>query len=1009
MNILRKLVEKRNWVACLICVNFINVSSVDIVYAKDNITLNLSQTYNGFKLVSEKPLGEINSIAMEFKHIKSGARLLYLKNEDENKVFSINFYTPPSDDKGANHIIEHSVLYGSEKYPVKSPIMQIMKDSVSNYANAITFNDRTEYPFATNNSKDFRNIMGIYMDAVFYPNFRKDPKIFSQEGWCYNLNHKDSDLSYNGVVYNEMKGNYSSPNVILENTIMKSLFPDTLYNYSAGGDPEDIVKLTRDKALETYNKYYTPSNSYIYLYGKIDILDNLKFLDDNYLSKFDKKEINVTIPVQKPFSKRQEKNEDYAVEIGADTKNKTYLSLNYVVNTNVSDEDMLGLQLLNLMMFSSSTSPISREVIKSGLGSSMQGGLNTNLKQPVFQITLSGAEAINKDKYIRTIDSEFNKIFRHGISKQSITSVLSLAEASIRSQKTVGNKGLDYGEKAVSGWMYTGDSTAYLGFEHNLANIKKSVDTDYFNKLIKKYIIDNKHSSLVVLAPRAGLQEENDLKEKKALADYKSKLSKKDVDDLVKQTKELKTWQDKPDSKESIAKMPTLLLSDINTKTKPTLQIEKNIDNVKILNRPLYTNKLAYINMYFDSSRVPQDKLQYVYLLSNILGRVDTDKHKVAEVYKELLNIGGLSFIPIAIPKFKNNEIYYPKFVVECSTLTDNLEKSTNLMGEVINKSKLDDKAQLKGIVKSLKEGFAQTTINSPESIASSRIKSYVSEVGQYNEIGDVKFYDFLVDLDANFDAKAEDTITNLKTVSKLIFNKENLVVGVTIDPDQYNKFEKNLTLLLSKISNKKLETYNYKFAQAAKNEGLAITSQVQYISKGYDINKLGYKYTGSMEVLAKILTTEYLMNEVREKGGTYGSSFSISSQGVAMFSSYRDPKLKETLKAFDKSADFLRSFTADESKMTSYILGLINSKDTLLQPSTKGKSEDYDYISGKTKQDKDKIFNEILNTKAEDIRAFADMIEAITKQNVYCVVGRKDKLNNNKDIFTKVIYDILK
>ncbi|MBC8059393.1 MAG: insulinase family protein [Clostridiaceae bacterium] len=1007
MKILKKLLLKKSWIACIICINIISINMPATVHSEVTTTLSLGQTYSGFRLMSEKPLAEINSTAMVFQHIKSGARLLYLKNEDQNKVFSINFYTPPSDDKGVNHVIEHSVLYGSEKYPVKSPLMQIMKDSVSNYANAITFNDRTEYPFATNNSKDFRNLMGIYMDAVFCPNFRKDSKIFSQEGWHYDLATKDADLTYNGVVYNEMKGNYSSPEVILQDAIMKSLFPDTLYRFEAGGDPQAIPQLTRDKTLETYYKYYTPSNSYIYLYGKLDILDNLKFLDGSYLGKFHKKEVITTIEVQKPFFQRQEKDAEYSVPIGSDTKNKSYLSLNYAVNINKNMDDMLGLQLLNLMLFASDTSPISNAIIQSGLGSSVQSNLNTNLAEPVFQITVNGAEATNKDKFLQFMDLNLAGIVKNGIDKQTITSVFNLAETSIRAQKTVGNKGLGYGENAIAGWMYTGDPTTYLGFEENLANIKKSIDTGYFQKLVQKYFIDNKHSSLIVFKPKVGLQEEMDAKVKKSLADYKSKLSAKDIDELVKQTKDLKTWQDTPDSKKALSAIPTLLLSDINTNTEKTPQIEKKIDKVKILEHPLYTNKVAYMNMYFDTSTVPQDKLQYLYLLSNIIGRIDTDKHNATEVYNELLNVGGLCFTPSVIPKFKDNTVYYPKFVVSCSTLTDNLPNAINVISELINNSKMDNKAQLKNLVRSIKDSLVGSIINTPNSVSNTRIQSYLSPLGQYNETGDLQFYKFILDLDANFDFKAEEVINNLKAVSGLVFNKENLIVGVTIDPDQYNKFEQSLATLLSQIPNRKLKVYNYKFNNTTKNEGLMLPSQVQYIAKGYDINKLGYKYNGAMEVLGKILTTEYLMNEVREKGGAYGASFSISPQGTAMFSSYRDPNLKETLKIFDKSGDFLRKFKADDTQMTSYILGLINSKDTLLDPSTKGAIEDYGYISGKVEQDSTKIFNEIINTKAEDIRAYAPMMEAIAKQNIYCVVGGNERLQQNKSLFTKII-DVL-
>lgn len=1003
MRLLKKLILKKSCVAFFICISLTVMYLPATTHAEEAATFATGQIYNGFKLVEDKPLSEINSNALVFEHVKSGARLLYLQNDDENKVFSISFYTPPSDDTGVNHVIEHSVLYGSEKYPVKSPLMQVLKDSVSNFANALTFSDRTEYPFATNNYKDFKNLLGIYMDAVFYPNFRYEPKIFSQEGWHYELNSKDSDLSYNGVVYNEMKGNYSSPDVLLQDNVMKSLFPNTLYNFESGGDPEVIPQLTRDKALETYNKYYTPSNSYIYLSGKLDILDTLKFLDEQYLSKFDKKTIDSTIPTQKPFNQRTEKDADYAVPVGSDTNNKTYLSLNYAINVNGNSDDIYGLQLLNAMLLSSNSSILSNAIIQNGFGSSAQGSFNVNLAEPVFQIQVSGANEQNKDNYTKFIDAALTNIAKGGIDKNTIDSVFNSAEISLRAQKTVGSRGLNFDEDAIAGWMYYGNPTTYLESEKSFANIKKSIDSGYFENLIQKYFIDNKHSSLVVLKPKAGLQEEMDANAKKTLADFKSKLSDSEIDSLVKQTKDLKAWQDTPDTKEALSSIPTLSLSDINTNTSTTPLIEKDVDGVKVLDHPIYTNKLDYMNMYFDSSTVSQDKLPYLYLLSDILGQLGTEKHSSAEVYSKELNIGGLSFTPYVIPKFENDTVYYPKFIVSCNTLGGNLPDAMNLISEIINTSKFDDKEQLKTTIKSLKSGLTSYITNDPSNTSTTKVQSYFSPLGQYNETGDLQFYNFVSDLDTNFDSKADEIIKNLKDVSSLVFNKENLTVGITADDNEYDKFQQSLTTLLNQIGDSKLQTYSYKFDDTAKNEGLMIPSQVQYIAEGYNINKLGYKYSGNMLVLSKILTTEYLMNEVREKGGAYGTSFSISPQGNALFTSYRDPNLKETLDTFDKAGDFLRNFKADDSQMTSYILGIVNSKDASLDPSSRGTSADIAYISGETMQDAEQISKEILNTKSQDISAYANMIDAITKQSTYCVIGNDTKIQENKDLFTNV------
>lgn len=1007
---LKNLKPKKSLLALMLCLSFFvgcclpQVAYADEILASGTVTLYDRQVINGFKLVETKDVPEIGSKALTFEHIKSGAHLLYLQNNDPNKVFSISFYTPPSDNTGVNHILEHSVLYGSEKYPVKSPLMQVMKQSVANFANAMTSNDRTEFPFATTNYKDFKNLLSIYMDAVFNPRFKTDRRVFDQEAWHYELNSKDDKLAYNGVVYNEMQGNYSSPEQLLQNYTNQSLFPDTLYNYEAGGDPAVMPQLTYEKALETYNKNYHPSNSCVYLYGDLDINETLKFLDEQYFSKYDKKTYNSQVPKEKPFTQRQEKVGEYAIPAGADTKNKTYLALNFVTDTNKNTEDLLGLQILSSMLLGMDTSPLKSALLENGFGTSVSGSVDVAVAEPVFKIVVNGANEADKDNFSKFVDDALKTIADGGLDKQTIKSIFNATDFSMRTNKINGQRGLNYSQSAFIGWLYNDNPLQYLEIEQYLTNIKNKIDNGYFESLIKKYLLNNNNSSLVVLKPKAGLSDEKAAETQKALAAYKAKLSSSEVDALVKETKTFKAWQDTPDTPEALATIPTVALSDINTDVTGTSLVEKIVNDAKVLYHPLYTNKLVSMNMYFDTTSVPQDKLPYIYLLCSLLGRLDTSRYDQGALLNNIMDIGNISCSPDIVSKYNDNKVYYPKVTLSCVTMTDKFSPAIRLLSEIMNNTKYDNKDVIKSIVTEQKSNLVSMINNNAVGIAVGRLQSYLSQRGKYNDIGNTEYYRFICDLNDNFDEKYEDVVKNLVQVSKLVFNRENLIVGVTVDQNEYKDVEAGLSTLLGTLPKEKLQRYTYKFDNTTKNEGFATPSNVQYVAKGFNIYDLGYQMNGSMDVLSKILTTEYLTNEVREKGGAYGSSFYVNQDGNAIFYSYRDPNLKETLNIFDKAGDFLRNFKADDKQMTNYILALVNSQGSASDPFTIASSADMSYLSGVTMEDSVKLRNEIMNTKAKDIVAYAGLMDAIAKQNVYCVIGNAAKLNENKGLFSDVV-----
>lgn len=969
--------------------------------------LKLGKKISGFKLESKKWIEDIHSNALIFKHVKSGAKLIYLQNEDENKVFSISFRTPVNDNTGVNHIIEHSVLCGSKEYPVKDPFLIMSKQSLNTFINAFTGPDFTMYPVASKNEKDFNNLMSVYLDAVFYPNISKDPKILKQEGWHYEVNSKTGELKYNGIVYNEMKGTNSSPQVILSNTINKSLFTDNSYSFESGGNPENIPDLTYDKFIETYKKYYVPSNSLIYLYGKLDIENTLKFMNDKYLSKFKKTTVDSVIKLQKPYDKEVEKTGLYPVAKNASTADMTYLSSNYAINKVSDVENVLSFQILQAILLNTEASPLRKALINSGIATNVYASFNPSTKQPIFSIIATNANESEKYKFKTVVDDALKKIVKNGFDEELVNSVFTAVELSLRTQNSDANRGMNYMSSTMNCWNYDVSPLEYLEITPALNLIKSKISHGYFEQLVQKYLLNNKHNSLVVLKPSNGLNEKKEEILKKKLAAYKLSLSEIELVRIKKDTQELKNWQDKEDSKENLSKLPTLSREDLNLKSEEIPTIEKIEDGIKVLNHPISTYGITYSNLYFDSSKVPQSKIPYLKLLADALGNVKTEKYDLRQLSNKMMkDTGGISFNSIAFINNTNSNEYFPKMSISINALNSVLPKALELLDEIVNHSVFNDKNHMKGLIKMIRMNYESMFVNSGNKIAIERTLSYLSDSGKYSDLGYLPYYNFICDLDDNFDVKYKEIVTNLYDVKDIVFNKEGLVVSYTGDENYYDNFTDSLNSFGKRINDKKFPKQEYKFDFSKKNEAFVIPSQVQYVVKAGNFKKAGYTYNGRMKVLENILNSDYLWKELRVKGGAYGGSMSFTKDEV-LFYSYRDPNLKETLKTFEEAVKFLRNFKVSEKEMTNYIIGTIGSMDYLTGPYIKGVIGDNMYFTSITQADIQKLRDEVLSTTAEDIRNFADVLEVAIKQNFHCVVGSESKVNENKELFDRIIVPI--
>lgn len=965
----------------------------------------LNSIYHGFRLIHTEEVADVGSTAFLYEHVKSGARLLFLKNEDDNKVFSISFRTPPEDNTGVFHILEHSVLCGSDKYPVKEPFVELLKGSLSTFLNAFTFSDKTMYPLASKNDKDFQNLIDVYLDAVFHPNIYKHKEILEQEGWHFELNDTKDEINLKGVVYNEMKGAFSSPEGLLMRANQNSLFPDTAYGFESGGDPLYIPDLTYEHFIDSHKKYYSPANSYIYLYGNLDIDEKLAYLDKDYLSSYDRIDVDSAISPQAPIG-RQETVRSYPILPGEDDKDKTYLSLNYAVSESTNPETYLAFDILDYLLLDSPAAPLKKAILDAGIGNDVFGSYDNSIRQPYFSVNVKNANESQKEALKKVVNDTLSQLVKKGIDKKQIEAAINVKEFQLR-EADYGSmpKGLIYSITAMDSWLYDGDPLTHLGFEKTLATIKQALTGNYFEALIEKYLLNSNHESLVIVKPSKTLAEEetNALKDK--LAAFKQSLDPETLDQLVDQTKKLQERQTSEDRPEDLRKIPLLSLDDIDKKTEALPLSETNLDGIKTLYHELPTNKIAYLSLYFDTASVSEEQLPWLALLKELFGKIDTEKYGYEALVNEVnIQTGDIHFETNVISDKDSDDISATKFSVKAKILQDKLSGAFDLIHEILYNSKFNNKERIKAIVKEIKSRIEIAFNQNGQSVAVRRVGSYFSESAAYKErLRGLTFYHFIRDLDQNFEQRYNAAVEALQTLAKGLFSKDRLIISLTGDQDLFNaaraQFEK-FGIGLDARATAPAQPVSF---IPTHNEGLMTSSKIQYAAKGANFKKLGFDYTGQLLVLKQVLTLDYLWNKVRVMGGAYGCGVSAESSGNFIFWSYRDPNLRETLKIYDEASRFAASFKADPFTMTKYIIGTISNLDSPLTPSSKGELSDERYFAHVAEKDVQRIREEVLATKPADIQKFAELLKAVTDQNHVCVFGSESKIKENKDLFDEI------
>ena len=960
-----------------------------------------------YEILDEHRVEDVQSDGFILRHKKSGARIAILSNNDDNKVFYIGFRTPPEDETGVPHIIEHTTLCGSKKFPVKDPFIELAKGSLNTFLNAMTYPDKTVYPVASCNDQDFKNLMDVYLDAVFNPNITKYEEIFKQEGWHYELTGKDDELKINGVVYNEMKGAYSSPDEVLSSQIYRSLFPDNTYSKDSGGNPEYIPKLTYEAYLDFYHKYYHPSNSYIYLYGDMDVVERLEWLDKEYLSLYDYKKVNSEINKQPAFDKIKNVEAQYSITMDDTQENKTYLSYNRVVGDTLDEMLYQAFDVLDYALVSSPGAPVKQALIDAGIGDDVYGSYDAGILQPVFSFVAKNANASQADEFESIIENTLKEVVKTGINKEALLAGINSSEFKFR-EADFGQfpKGLLFGLNCLDSWLFD-DMKPFIHLEclGTFAKLRKAVDTDYFEKLIQEYLLDNTHGSSVTVKPKRGLGNEREEALAKELSDYKASLSDEEIKKLIEDTEHLKKYQEEPSSDEDLRKLPMLTRADMKKNAMPFSNIEDELLDVKVVRHDIESNGIDYISFLFDAGDFAQSELGYLGFFTNALGLVSTEKYS----YTDLANAtniytGGISTGTASHPDIKDRNNFVFKFEVKLKVLEKNLDKALELMEQMLLSSDFTDTKRLGELVAQIKARLQANLSSSGHLVAAMRSMSSFSRYALYqDELKGVAFYRSICRIEKELLESPKSVSDKLAAIAKKLFARNRMLISFTGNNEAYGNAKPSLEKVIAGFNKMSAVGNQAEVHFNTAKEAFIDASQIQYVAKTGDFICEGYEYTGALRLLRIILSYDYLWINVRVKGGAYGCMNTFLRSGESYFVSYRDPNLSDTLDVYDRIPEYIKSFSPDERDMTKYIIGTFSALDTPMNPEAKGSRSLSAYLEGITYEQIQKERNEILNAQPEDIRRLADLVEAVLKKDSICVIGNENMIKESSGLFENV------
>jgi len=952
---------------------------------------------------------EINAAGVTMEHKKTGARIFLLLADDDNKVFTIGFRTPSKNSTGVAHIIEHTVLCGSEKYPSKDPFVELVKGSLNTFLNAMTYPDKTIYPVASCNDTDFQNLMDVYLDAVFHPNIYREEKIFRQEGWHYELTEPDGELSLNGVVYNEMKGVYSSADGVMERGITKVLYEGHPYGEESGGDPDCIPELTYEEYLDFHRKYYHPTNSFLYLYGNMDFAEQLDRIDKTCFSGYEKRPdsrtdslIRTPIPREKPVSA----DFDFSISESESEQKASYLTLNTLVGCELDPLKYMGLQVLDYILLQVPGAYLHDALIDAGIGEDVYGGFTPGIRTPYFSVIAKNTEPERKGEFLSVIKGTFRKLAQSGIDRDKLLAAINVAEFKAR-EADFGNypKGLIYGIQSFDSWLYDADPCMHLKFQGVFDELKKKTKEGFFEDLIREVLLDNPNEAAITFHPVKGLTAKKDAELKQTLKEIRDKMSKEEREQTIRMTKELKDYQTEPSREEDLLKIPMLKRSDIGRDAEKVIWEKKAECGVPVIHSDIFTSGIVYLKIVFDCNFLPEEDLPYLSFLKEVFGYIDTGEHSYEDLATQInLNSGGIGFGTESYPDLTGKNESAFTFSVNAKVLADKIGFAFDAASEMLFCSKLDDTLRLKEILGEIKSGMKEKLTSSGHTAAANRAASFFSKDACFHDATKgIAYYRMLEKAGEEYEKNPSALSEKLIEIAGKVFTADHMLLDVTCDEKDYESFRACVQNFKEKVPAAAERENLFRFLPKERKEGWTCASRVNYVARSGNFIRHGFSYTGVLKILKVLMSYGYLWNNIRVKGGAYGCMSAFCRNGDTGFVSYRDPKLRETDLIYDGIPEYVKNYQADEREMTKAIIGAISDLDMPQTPLTKGLRGLSAYLSHITNEDLQKERDEILNASPEDIRALEPLLSAVLSDGQKCTIGGETQISESPDLFTSI------
>ncbi|MFO7634315.1 MAG: insulinase family protein [Caldilinea sp.] len=951
---------------------------------------------HGFELTRDEEIVELKARARMFRHVKTGAEVLSIENDDENKVFGVNFRTPPADSTGIAHILEHSVLGGSQKYPIKEPFVQLLKGSLHTFLNAFTSPDKTTYPVASTNLQDFYNLVEVYLDAVFHPLIT--PHHLDQEGWHYELEDPDAPLVYRGVVFNEMKGVYSSPDAILNRAANQGLFPENAYGLDSGGDPRVIPQLTYAQFKNFHATYYHPSNAQIFFYGDDDPARRLELLD-GVLSAFDAAPVESMVSVHAPFVQPRKMTVTYGADGDSDLSHKSMVDVNWALPEVTDPSLRMALSVLSYAIIGTQASPLRKALVDSGLGEDVMGGISGHLRQPAFSVTMKGIAGADADRIEALILETLEKLVVEGIEPEMIEAAINTIEFNLRENNTGSfPRGLSLFMRALQNWTYGRDPLQPLRYETPLAVVKRrlAADPDFLRQLIRTYLLDNTHRVTVVAEPDPTHNQCLAEEERQKLDAAKAAMSSEDLLSIISNTRELKARQQRPDAQEDLARLPSLKLSDLERTNKTIPIAVSDLDGGKLLYHDLFTNGILYLNLGFDLTGVPQELLPYVPFFGRALLEMGTEREDYVKFSQRIDRKTGGVWHSDYLSEVRGQETPAARFFVSSKATVAQIPDLFDILRDMLLTVKLDNRDRFRQIVLKSKARRESSLVPSGHAYVRDRLRAGLTTAGWVDEQMDgIEGLFFVRRLAEQVDQDWPAVLEKLDTVRRALVGRAGMVANVTLDVANWATVEPQLTDFMQDLPETATGAGGWTPTLASVDEGLAIPAQVNYVGKGGSLYALGYTYHGSVHVINNFVRTGWLWDKVRAEGGAYGAFVSFGKQsGVYSFLSYRDPNLANTLKVYDQTAEMLRTVELSEDELTKNIIGAISDVDGYQLPDAKGYTSMVRYLIGETDESRQQMRDQILSTTAADFRKFGEVLSELNEQARVVVMGSADALS---------------